>query len=174
MHEEPSGRLILKDMPPCGPQTSNSFALRANTDSSLASASINSTSRAHRLRPGLQTHIFGVQRHRPVFQDVARNAHIADGLGLIKGRMGISQVQELLQVPHMLADVNDFKIGIALNLLFHILAVGAGMHDEHFNHFAVFGGKYRDIFVFYDLAPGFCSRNLAFLPFLPDLALRLT
>ena len=85
-------------------------------------------------RAGLQADVLGVQSHRSVFQDVARDTHITNSLGLVKSGMGIAQVQELLQVPDVLSDINHLEIGVTFDLLFHVFAVGAGMHDEHLYH----------------------------------------
>lgn len=45
--------------------------------------------------------------------------------------MTVPQIKELLEVPHMLADINHLKTGIAFNLLLYELAVRAGFHYEH-------------------------------------------
>lgn len=99
-----------------------------------AAGTVDAARRAKIGRTGLKAHIYRHQRHRTILADIARDAYIPYFLGLVKGRMAVAKVKELLEVPHMFADVDDLEVGIPLNLLLNIFAVRAGMHDEHLNH----------------------------------------
>lgn len=46
----------------------------------------------------------------------------------VKCRVRIPQIQELLEVPNMFADIDNLKVGITFHLLLYILAVPASMH----------------------------------------------
>ena len=99
-----------------------------------ASTTVNAASCAHSFRAWLQPYIFRIESNGTIFQNIAWNAHIADGLRLIERRMGIPKIQELFQVTNVLSDINHFEIGIAFDLLFHIFAVRAGVHYVHLYH----------------------------------------
>ena len=113
-----------------------------------ASTAVNAASCAHCFRTWLQTHIFRIESNGTVFPDIAWDAHITDGLRFIERRMGIPEIQKLFQVTHVLSDINHFEIGIAFDLLFHIFAVGAGVHYVHLYHSHGVFSLARQIYIF--------------------------
>ena len=102
--------------------------------STLTAASVNTASCSEAFWTGIQADVFGIEGDGPVFQDIARNTYIANGLGLVKCRVRIPEIKELLEIPDMLTDIDNLKIGITFYLFLYILAVRASMHYIHLDH----------------------------------------
>ena len=99
-----------------------------------ASTTVNAACCTHRFRTRLQTDIFRIESNGTVFSEITWNAHISNGLSFIERRIGIPEIEELFQVTHVCADVDYLEIRISCHLLLHVLAVRAGVHDEHLDH----------------------------------------
>ena len=87
----------------------------------------------HRLQSG----ILGGQGNGAVFQHITWNANIADPLCLVEGRMGVSQIEEPLQVADVPTNVNHFIVGITNHLPLHVLTIRAGLHNKHLDHILI-------------------------------------
>ena len=105
---------------------------------SISTAAFVNTARlAVSFRTGFQTDVFGIEGDGPIFQDIAWDTHVANRFRFLKCGVRIPQIQELLEVPDMFADIDYLEVGIAFNLFLYILAVRASMHYVHLDHKAI-------------------------------------
>ena len=69
-----------------------------------------------------------------IFENEARDTYSATLANLLESGMMVAQSKKLLQVQCLLADINQFILGIVAILSLHRRAVGAALHDIYLNH----------------------------------------
>ena len=85
----------------------------------------------------VDNHLICTEHHTPIFHHKAWNTDRAMGFYRIEGRMTVAQVQKGLEVSHMLANVDELILGVAAQLLFHLSAIGTGVHYKYLDHSGV-------------------------------------
>lgn len=82
----------------------------------------------------MQARIFRAEGHGAVFQHKAGDARRTDALGFVECGRVVAELEESLEVLHVLSDVDDFVSVVAFHLCFHVGTVGTGVHSINLDH----------------------------------------